>query len=181
MKLKQMIVGLILTGGFFTLYVNYTMNVTKKGFLKAQLLEIESKIEDRDVLNEEISKVSVAWHLDHSLKVINRIYEALAASDPKTFESSVNFSRVASLTFNYIPRGRAQSPKAVLPPDTITLENLYLQLEEAKRNIDKVFELDENTHFEHPVFGTIARGHSLRFIEVHTEHHLKIMRDILEE
>lgn len=181
MKFKKIAITVLTVIIVFWAYSKTQMTVTEVGFLDTHLDEIEAKIKDRDILNDSVSKVSVAWHLDHSLKVINRIYESLEASDPSQFESSFNFSRVLSLTFNYIPRGRAKSPKAVLPPENITVEALYKQLDEARSKMDKALDLPKESHFKHPVFGTISRGNALRFIEVHTQHHLKIMRDILEE
>lgn len=179
--MKRIVILLITVSFLFLCYSNYKMNVTQVGFLDTHLDEIETKIKNRDILNDSVSKVPVAWHLDHSLKVINGIYKSLESSDPSQFKSSINFSRVMSLTFNYIPRGKAKSPKRVLPPDTIKTEDLYLQLEAARKHMKEAFELSKDAHFRHPVFGTIARGHALRFIEVHTHHHLKIIRDILGE
>ncbi|MBX2827857.1 MAG: hypothetical protein KTR22_06825 [Flavobacteriaceae bacterium] len=164
-----------------TTLVNCNMKVTETGFLDHHLDEIEIKIPARDSLNEDISKVPVAWHLDHSLKTINGIYDAMNASNPDNFRGSINAIRILSLSMGFIPRGRAQSPESVLPPEHIETKDLYSQLKEARENMVKAFHLDENAHFEHPVFGTISRGNALRFIEVHTEHHLKIMRDILGE
>ena len=156
------------------------MKVTKQGFLDSHLVEVEEKIEFRDRKNPEVSKVDVAWHLDHMLKTVINICKALEASDPSAFKGSVNLSRTMSLTLNYIPRGKAKSPSVVRPPDKISTAEIKSQLTEAKKRISEVFELDEKAHFEHPVFGTIARGHALRFIEVHTNHHLKIVRDIIK-
>ncbi|GAB5398707.1 MAG: hypothetical protein Aureis2KO_02920 [Aureisphaera sp.] len=162
-------------------FVNCNMEVNDIGFLDDSLNKIEANILYQDSINIDVSKVPVAWHLDHTLKTINGIYDAMEASNPDDFNSSFNMPRVMSLTLNYIPRGRAQSPTAVLPPEIIEKEALYRQLKEARENVKMAFQLDEHAHFEHPVFGIIARGNSLRFLEVHTEHHLKIIRDILKE
>ncbi len=176
---KFIVVILVLfLGGY--VYSNCKMKVTKPGFLDTHLTEIEEKIQFRDQLDTTISRVDVAWHLDHMLKTVNEICKALEASDPSEFEGGVNLSRTMSLTLNYIPRGRAQSPSVVRPPDSISTADIQLQLSEARERISKVFELDEKVHFKHPVFGIIARGHALRFIEVHTNHHLKIVRDIIK-
>ncbi len=157
------------------------MKVTDPNFMDNNIAEIEQKIPLRDELNPSVSKVDVAWHLDHSLKTINRICDSLFASNPDSYRSSINISRILSLSNNYIPRGKAQSPKVVLPPEEIRTEDLYIQLEDAKKNLVRIFEANVNSNFRHPVFGLLNRGQALRFIEVHTEHHLKIMRDILEE
>ncbi|MEM7084873.1 MAG: DUF1569 domain-containing protein [Bacteroidota bacterium] len=161
-------------------YTHYNMKVTDPNFLTAPLSEIEEKFDYGHEIDPKVSKVTVAWHLDHMLKTINEICKALEASNPDAFKASINFSRIISLTLNYIPRGAAQSPSIVLPSGNITQSDLQRQLEEAKNRLILVFELPDNAHFNHPYFGIINRGQALRFIEVHTHHHLKIVRDILK-
>ncbi|MEM7187367.1 MAG: DUF1569 domain-containing protein [Bacteroidota bacterium] len=177
---KKIIVVLlvVLIGGY--IYSHHAMKVTQPDFMDGYVAEIEEKIAFRDAHSPEVSKADVAWHLDHMLKTVNEICKALEASDPQKFEGSINLMRTMSLSLNYIPRGRAKSPSVVRPPEVIVTEDLYSQLETAKQQLSTVFELDEKAHFKHPVFGTIARGNALRFIEVHTKHHLKIVRDIIE-
>ena len=148
-------------------------------YLITHLNQIESLISERDRINKDISKVDVAWHLDHILKTINRITKALQESKPENYQSSFNAARKMSLTFGYIPRGRAQSPAVVRPPDKILTEDIFSQLEEARKNIIVLNDLNRKSHFKHPVFGIINKATTIRFIEVHTEHHLKIIRDIL--
>lgn len=178
---RKIIWGLLVIAiaGYF--YSSMKMNVTDPDFMNEQLAEMEALFPERDALSTEVSQVPIAWHLDHMLKTINNITAELASSDPATFNGSFDVTRVMALTFNYMPRGKAQAPDAVRPPDIIHTEALERQLEEARMNLRKVFQYHEQTHFEHPVFGDIDRGNTLRFIEVHTNHHLKIIRDILKE
>lgn len=156
------------------------MNQDDPNVIKPLLQEVESYIPQRDKKNLEISKVDVAWQLDHILKTINRITEALEASDPNYYSFSVNLGRTLSLTKGYIPRGRAQSPDVVKPPEVIITEDIYEQLEEARTNISKLIKLDKHSNFEHPYFGQLKKSQAVRFIEVHTKHHLNIVKDILE-
>lgn len=148
-------------------------------YLITQLDQIESLISERDRKNKAISKADVAWHLDHMLKTLNRITIALQESKPENYRSSFNAARTMSLTFGFIPRGRAQAPAVVRPPDNILTEDILSQLEEARKNIIVLNDLDTKSHFKHPVFGVINKATTIRFIEVHTEHHLKIISDIL--
>lgn len=150
-------------------------------FLEDQLISVADYFEERDLKNEEVSQADVAWHLDHILKTINRLTDALVASDPKEYKASMNFQRILVHTTGFIPRGEAQSPASVRPPNVILLDSLYWQLERTKVNLDLIATLDENAHFAHPVFGSLDRDQTRRFIEIHTNHHLKIIRDILGE
>lgn len=150
-------------------------------FLDGQLLEVEGYFAQREILNEEVSKANVAWHLDHMLKTINRITENLVESNPEEYRSEFNIQRIVVHTSGIIPRGAAQSPKSVRPPDTILLDSLQLQLAEARQNLSTISSLDENAFFAHPVFDHLDRDQTRRFLEIHANHHLKIIHDILEE
>jgi hypothetical protein len=150
-------------------------------FLDDELIEIEKLFEKRAFKNTSVSEADVAWHLDHMLKTINRITENIAASNPKEYDSKFNIQRIVVHTTGKIPRGVAQSPQNVRPPSNILLDSLHLQLKEAKQNLEKISELNEKAFFAHPVFDDLDRDQTRRFLEIHTRHHLKIIKDILEE
>ena len=148
-------------------------------FLDEELAEIESLIEKRDVKNTAVSQADVAWHLDHSLKVVNRLSESLSSSNPEDFSSDLSMSRLVVFTTGIIPRGRAQASEEFLPPDDIRTEDIIAQLATARTHIAGLSSLDEKAHMEHPVFKTLDKGQTKRLMKVHTRHHLKIIRDIL--
>lgn len=147
--------------------------------LRMQLSQIEAFIPHFRVVNASVSKVSVGWQLDHSLKVINGVLNTMAHSNPKHYNRNFNLRRIILFSLNYIPRGKAKSPKIVLPPETILKEDLEKQLHTAKRLIDGIGTLDEAHHFKHFIFGTLSKKQTLRFLRLHTHHHLKIVQDIL--
>lgn len=178
MKKAVLIFAIILIALFAVIQFNNSDN--SADFLDDNLAEIESLFEKRDITNAEVSKANVAWHLDHSLKTINQISEQLIQSNPEAYSSGFSFQRVIVHTTGIIPRGVAQSPNNVRPPNVILLGSLKIQLEEAKNNIEKINSLEKNAHFEHPVFNTLDKGQTKRFLNIHTNHHLKIVRDILE-
>lgn len=149
-------------------------------FLKEQLIEIASLIEKAAIENSKISKKGIDWHLDHSLKVLINIPKALKNSNPSDYKPNFNFMRSLIYTFNRIPRGKGKAPKHVRTFETITKEQLYTQLKEAKQAISTVDELDENSHFQHPYFGVLNLKHAKKMMLLHTKHHLNICRDILK-
>ena len=179
MKKRLLIIVVLLVLLF--VYSKFKMNQDDPKILTPLLTEVEGYIPQRDSINLKVSKVDVAWQLDHILKTFNRITEVLESSNPEDYSSSVSAARTMSLTAGYIPRGRAQSPDAVRPPDQIITEDIYKQLEEAKANITILATLDEDTNFDHPYFGQLNKAQAIRFIEVHTKHHLNIIADILNE
>ena len=141
---------------------------------------IEKYVPEYEQVNPKISKSSIGWHLDHSLKVINNVIEALQKSNPTEFQNNFSLLGKVFFTLGFFPRGKARAPKQVLPPEQITEEDLLNQLAEAKANIETIKNLDRNAHFKHPFFGHINKKRVNRFLILHTNHHLKIIRDILK-
>ncbi|GHA30928.1 hypothetical protein GCM10007103_10590 [Salinimicrobium marinum] len=146
--------------------------------LSSQLEEMENYIRYRDYQDPKVSKAPVGWHLAHNLKVINNVLDALEFSDPKEFKSSFSFIKTMVMMTGHIPRGKAKSPKVVLPPDIIEKKNLILQLEKARQKISTFNELDKNAFFDHPYFYKMNKKESGKFLTIHTKHHLKIIKDI---
>jgi hypothetical protein len=147
--------------------------------LENELAKLEQSLSHRDKSNQNISHVGVAWHLDHSLKVINSICGMLATSDPAEYHWKFNFPRHIVFTLSRIPRGKGRSPKAVLPPGEISKEALVLQIGQAREAIEKLNSLPPKSNFKHPYFGVLNLKQSQKFMRLHSAHHLKIIRDIV--
>lgn len=142
--------------------------------------ELESYIKFKDRRNELVTTSDVAWQIDHSLKVFNLVSKTLLNSDPKLYTSKFNKWRVLLFTIGYLPRGKVKAPKYVRPPEIITIGDLELQLQTAYQNIDKITLADKNTHFKHFIFGVLNKNRTIRFLQLHTTHHLKIIKDVLK-
>lgn len=156
------------------------MTDTKIEKIRIHLSQIEEYIPKFEVINKSVSKVSVGWQLDHCLKVINGVIKTMANSNPKDYKRNFNLSRMILFGLNFIPRGKAKSPKVVLPPETILKQDLLKQLLKAKDLLEGIEQLQDTNHFKHLIFGTLSKKQTLRFLDLHTHHHLKIVRDILE-
>jgi hypothetical protein len=149
--------------------------------LAALISEIESKIEFRNSKNNIVSKSDIAWHLDHVLKVINGISAVLKKSNPTDYKSTFNFKRSLILFLGKIPRGKAKAPETVISIGEISLEDLKLQVDNAKNSISEFKNYNPKNNFQHPLFGQLNSKETLRFLEIHTKHHLKIVDDILKK
>lgn len=82
------------------------------------------------------------------------------------------------------PRGSGQAPQDVVPPISLARSETRALIESAKAQWDAVAAkpdaLARNTATHpHPILGPFTGLHWLRFIPIHTAHHLKIVRDIL--
>ncbi len=155
-------------------------NQINKIFLEKEIIELKSYFQYRDSMDIKVSEVPIAWHLDHSLRTINEIYKALEASKPESFKRSFNFGRALVLITNKIPRGRAEAPEIVKPPEIISSDSLIFLMKEAENHLKAYEALPKDSFFNHPYLGDFRKKTAKRFLEIHTEHHLKIIRDILK-
>ncbi|MEM7108228.1 MAG: hypothetical protein AAF519_08380 [Bacteroidota bacterium] len=149
-------------------------------FLALEMTDLESKLPYCDYREGSVSKVSVAWHIDHSLKVINRITDSLRSSNAKDYRYTPNPLRTLVFATGKMRRGKGRAPEVVLPPDTIKMNDLLTQWEDAKQNLRFLDSVDQQSHFRHPVFGVLNLKASKRFIAIHTGHHLEIIKDIIK-
>jgi hypothetical protein len=148
-----------------------------------QLLEIlailEGKIEFKDQLNNEISQSDVAWHIDHSLKVINSIIAVLKKSNPSDYKWNFHYKRSFLFFTGNIPRGKAKAPTSVQANDAISIKDLKRQLETAKFLINQLNDLHTKSNIKHPIIGLLNLNQAKKFMAIHTNHHIKIIDDIL--
>ena len=147
--------------------------------LDAILPELANYITHHNQSNKAISEVSVGWHIEHSLLVIKQITATVAQSEPKLYKSKFNLSRFFVFLSKTIPRGKAKAPKVVIPVEEITIETLQESLKNTYQAIAYLKDCQEHQYFMHPFFGQLNKKQTIKFLAIHTEHHLKIIRDIL--
>ncbi|MFB9055390.1 DUF1569 domain-containing protein [Mariniflexile ostreae] len=156
------------------------MDNTKTAVLTRLLSQIEKHIPLKAEINTNVSKANVGWHIDHTLKVIHRVYTILEKSDPNTYKKNFNLLRSTFFILGWFPRGKVKAPEEVTPPKLILEKDLYAQLQEAKEHLKNIETLHKNTFFVHHIFGMLSKAQTLTFLEMHTTHHLKIMNAILK-
>lgn len=148
-------------------------------FLEKELAETKRFINFSKRINTNISAKGVDWHIDHLLKVLISVSKTLQRSDPEKYKWKFNFIRMFVLTSKTIPRGRGKAPKTVVALDNIEIEDIYNQFKEVKGQLVKMDELSNNSNFKHPYFGILNLRDSKKFLKIHTNHHLKIIKDII--
>jgi hypothetical protein len=144
------------------------------------LNDLESKTPHKDVLNIEISKSNVAWHIDHSIKVINSVISVLKKSETN-YRWNLNLKRTYFLIVKRIPRGKAKAPKFVQSFEEITIKDIERQLKTAHFLLLELETMDPKTNFTHPFIGNLNLKQALLFLEIHTKHHIKIINDIIKK
>ena len=128
-----------------------------------------------------ISAANVGWHIEHSLLVFVRIITAMETSDPALYKSSFNIKKMLVYTLNKIPRGKAKAPKIVQPARDIMPDKLMNNIEAASLKIKALANLQKHHHFDHPYFGKLNLKETNKFLAIHTNHHLKIINDIMKK
>lgn len=145
-----------------------------------QLLEqLESKIGLCELYNRNQSKGNVGWHIEHSLLTLNKVMDALMQSNPKEYKWRFNFVKIMVLTLKKIPKGSAKAPRSVVPKGTVDSAHLTAHLALTRTKINALEPVSKVAYFNHPYFGDLKRNQTLRFLEIHTQHHLAIIEDII--
>jgi hypothetical protein len=149
--------------------------------LNQLLSQIEKNIPNKALKNLSVSKSDIGWQLDHALKVFNAVSEWTENSNPADYRRKFSFWRSVLFPLGYFPRGKVKAPKYVLPPEIIETKDLKNQLQTARVHILKLETLPKKAYFKHFIFGMLSKKQTLRFLEMHTKHHLKIVRDIQKQ
>ena len=173
---------LIIAGGI--LLSSSVMNSSldnRKSKLKAKLDEVTSYMAVRDSKNLEISEAAVAWHMDHIFLVVDQMYKTLEKSVESYHKSEFNIKRAYVFTFNKMPRGKVSAPESVKPKENVDIDTIWSHYHQALAIVKKFSDLPEKKHINHPALGTMNRDGTINFLTIHTEHHLKIIRDILKD
>ena len=149
--------------------------------LEKHVASLETFVENYLHTNPSVTKSTVGWQIDHSLKVINGVASVLQKSSASDYKKSFNWKRALFLLIKFMPRGRARAPKTVQAAEVITLQDLKDQFEKSLNSLDTLRQLDKHANFKHPFFGVLNLKQSVAFLEIHTNHHLKIVKDCFKK
>ena len=141
---------------------------------------LESHIAQQATVNTAVSASSVGWHIEHSLLVLNGVVQTLAASNPADYKWSFSLPRLYVLTFGKMPRGKGKAPNVTIPRESSDAAALHSRAAKVSEKIALLSNLQPKHNFQHPYFGMLDAAQTLHFLEIHTQHHLDIIRDILK-
>lgn len=107
-------------------------------------------------------------------------------SDRKRFEETGPTRPVGRLVLRtgIIPRGIGKAPSVAIPDDDVSVNRLEAELGDQERNLGVIdAHVDKarasRQSFKHPYFGHFTPKQWVRFVRIHTNHHMKIVREIL--
>lgn len=145
----------------------------------ARLVRFEPALLDRQ--SARVSRWTIGLQLDHILKVLEVGQKALAGARAP-LPRGVNLTGRIVLALGWFPRGVAKSPERVLPeeqsPAVLAARTSELRRVFCETPLDEAIYADPRPVFPHPVFGGLTALQSLRFLALHTHHHLRIVADI---
>ena len=142
--------------------------------------------EDLEVREEEISAWSVGQQLQHLARADHGIGIGLLGllEDPSKGEPiGPRLLGRLILLVGRIPRGRGRAPKSTSPEPEPAVETLRREVEQARTALLRCGERAEDLlaldrTIPHPYFGGLGTLRWIRFVEIHQEHHLRIVREI---
>ncbi|MGB1247441.1 MAG: hypothetical protein ACPG4Z_01045 [Chitinophagales bacterium] len=144
---------------------------------------IEQLIDKGDIENKEVSQKGTYWQLEHSLKVLKAIAKLLIASKPEEYNPKFSLAKWVILISGKIPRGKGRAPKKTISQeeDNITVEKLKSRVDELRELMKTVKTLPHDSFFPHPLFKDVKYKWAVRFMSIHTRHHLAIIDDIMKK
>ncbi len=142
--------------------------------------ELSNKIEQHEKINSKISSASVGWHIAHSTIVVKQIVEQLEKSDPAVYKWKFSMPRSIVFLMNKIPRGKGKAPKSVQVEDNFTIERLKKFIDIAQEKATMLDGMDDKKNFQHPYFGMLHVKSTLKFLLIHTNHHIQIIDDVIK-
>ena len=148
--------------------------------LNQPLSDLRSFVAQAEKENSEVSSVNVGWHIEHSLLVIVRMIDALGRSDPKEYRWNFNLLRTILFMRNRFPRGKGKAPEEVKPKqfEPVDYDTLFRKAENA---MERLRAAQPDQYFKHAMFGNLNRENTSTLLDIHTRHHLMIIKDIVRK
>ena len=149
--------------------------------LEALIHNLESYVPQHALLHTKISKGSIGWHIEHCLLTIDVVVNALKRSDGQNYQRRFDFRRFYVLTSGKIPRGKVEAPTLVRPVADLDGASLRQHLSKCMENISIIEHLSSEHFFTHPFLGDFKLKPAVKFLAIHTHHHVNIIKDIIQE
>ncbi len=144
------------------------------------LNKLETTTENFEKENHRVSKANIGWHVEHALLTLNGVIDAVTHSTPAKYKWTFNLSKILILALKKIPRGRAKAPERVVPKGNIDINSLKKHIDKTRDKLQELQSMDNNKYFNHPFWGHLTLKQTVTFLQIHTNHHLKIINGILK-
>jgi hypothetical protein len=143
--------------------------------------DLQSQIPHHQRIEPGVSSGSIGWHIEHTLLTMNLIIKALKSSNPEQYQHTFNLKRSIVSVLGKIPRGKIKAPASVQPTVQYNEETLRQHFFDTIKNLESLKEARDDQYFTHPFLGDFKLKPTKRFLQIHTNHHVKIIHDIMGE
>jgi hypothetical protein len=130
------------------------------------------------MIHNAVSDKGTYWYIAYSLQVLNGISEVLKNSNPPDYRPRFSWTKFIIMNTSYIPRGKGRVPQHTLPKDKITKEELRVHLKKAQDSSKNLKYLPAGKTIKHRLFGWLNLKDTSKFMRIHKQHHLKIVKSI---
>ena len=144
------------------------------------LNQLEDQVNHYSKFNQAISEGNVGWHIVHSCLVISSVCNVVCKSDPTTYIKRFSFKAYLVLLLNSFPRGKAKAPSFTVPSEELSSASILKSIQASRASLELLAKAGKNQYFTHPIFGDLNTEQTFKFLAVHTNHHLKIIKDIVK-
>ena len=169
----------------FDVYAEYDIVLSLHEEIAAILQQDSSLLEETA---GDVSGWSACMQIQHICMANNMVTTGLLAIVRSELDGvrSGNVNRLGKVLLGrgVIPRGKADAPDQYKPQPGTRLETVQALFNKVDSKLvgignylDDIAALSDG--FDHPYFGTLPAPVWVRFMHVHTLHHLKIVRDIV--
>ncbi|HEY0068084.1 MAG TPA: DinB family protein [Flavisolibacter sp.] len=148
--------------------------------LTALINRLESHIPHNEVADPNVSRGAVGWHIAHTLLTINVVADALVSSRPEEYRWKFDWRRSFFLAIGKIPRGKIRAPEVVQVKQELDKAALSAQVAATREKVKALPDLQPRNFFTHPFLGKIKLKPAIKFLCIHTQHHLKIIEDLVQ-
>ncbi|WP_164510826.1 DinB family protein [Nonlabens xiamenensis] len=146
--------------------------------LQRELKDLKNEVLEGNLKVEQVSQQDIYWHIQHSLKVLEGIIQMMTESQPIDYAPRRSILKWIIMTTGWIPRGKGRAPKPTVPKKLMSKEELLKLWNAVDDSVSSLSHLPDDAHFKHPLFGSMKKLKAIKFMGIHTHHHLKIIRDI---
>jgi len=144
------------------------------------LNQLEDQVNHYSKFNQAISEGNVGWHIVHSCLVISSVCNVVCKSDPTTYIKRFSFKAYLVLLLNSFPRGKTKAPSFTVPSEELSSASILKSIQASRASLELLAKAGKNQYFTHPIFGDLNTEQTFKFLAVHTNHHLKIIKDIVK-
>ena len=126
----------------------------------------------------DISEWSIGQHAEHVVRATSALTILVMRNRASEGSNESGAMKVALLNQGFIPRGVAQAPEGTLPAEETDIDALNQLILKTSNRIRRLAEVGPDAAAIHPYLGEMKRDEAIRFMEIHLDHHLQIMREI---